>query len=237
MFIDSLGSNVVKDAGAITCNTSLEPDKDNSCHTNLRNNLIAVQDAVQDQYLVPVIVGTLICFAFMVIICTSICIKDRCRIWLFSRYGIRIEVKGTKTKAKNTDDEGEAPVILFDALLLYSSKDHEPYVQDICQSLEPTYRLCLLHRDLSGIYTSEAFKSAVQASRKYIVLLSPHFLATEWQHFQETWLSPQKLIIIKVDDQGLQLDLDQFQDVQKFLKTVKKMIKWHPEKQLWKNLK
>ena len=76
----------------------------------------------------------------------------------------------------------------------YSNKDNDPYINDLCQSLEPTYRLCLLHRDLSGIYTSEAFKSALQASKRHLVLMSGSFLSTEWEHFQDVLLNPTKLV-------------------------------------------
>ena len=102
----------------------------------------------------------------------------------------------TKTGRHQTD---EAATILFDALVLYSNKDNEPFVTEFCHNLEPTYRLCLLHRDLAGIYTSEAFKSALEASKRHIVLLSRSFFATEWQHFQEHLPDYKKLILIKLD--------------------------------------
>ena len=193
--------------------------------------------------------------AVLVAIYTFACIKDGCRIWLFSRYGLRIEVAAAvKAKSKldggamiaNGDITEEAPIILFDALLLYSNKDNEPYVQDICQSLEPTYRLCLLHRDLAGIYTSEAFKSAVQASKRHIVVLSKSFIGTEWQHFQDTLLNPKKLIIINVEDQYCEEmqseDLHQYKEVKKYIKSNQsssKILKWNAndEKQFWNSLK
>ena len=229
-----------------------QDDADNSCHHS--KNLISIKDTSKNEYLVPVIIGiSVVCvLAVLGTICTFACIKDGCRIWLFSRYGLRIEVAAAvKAKSKldggamigNDDITEEAPIILFDALLLYSNKDNEPYVQDICQSLEPTYRLCLLHRDLAGIYTSEAFKSAVQASKRHIVVLSKSFIATEWQHFQDTLLNPKKLIIIKVEDEELQSeDLHQYKEVKKYIKSTQsssKILKWNAndEKQFWKSLR
>ena len=85
------------------------------------------------------------------------------------------------------------------AILNHSNKDNEPYVNDLCQSLEPTYRLCLLHRDLAGIYTSEAFKSALQASKRHLVLMSGSFLSTEWEHFQDLVLNPTKLVRLAIN--------------------------------------
>ena len=87
-----------------------------------------------------------------------LCFKNGCRIWLHSRYGIRIEVKKWNYHRKKEDPQ--VPM-LFDALVIYSNKDSDTFINVLCQTLEPTYRLCLLHRDLSGIYTSEAFKSAL----------------------------------------------------------------------------
>jgi hypothetical protein len=58
--------------------------------------------------------------------------------------------------------------ILFEALVIHSLKD-ESQVMDMVRHLEPVYRICLNHRDLSGIYTSEAFKSAVAASVCHLV--------------------------------------------------------------------
>ena len=94
-----------------------------------------------------------LCLALLLIVFGFLRFKGRFKIWLHSNYGYRIEVSWKK-------EENQVP-ILFDALLLYSNKDSDTFINVLCQTLEPTYRLCLLHRDLSGIYTSEAFKSAL----------------------------------------------------------------------------
>ena len=222
MFIDTLGNNVVKDAKDIACNTDHDYHRhgQTSCHSILPNQHIYITDTshgLGDQ-LVPVILGIVgLCVALIVIVFGVLCFKDHCRIWLHSHYGIRIEVK--KFKSNSTDPQ--VP-ILFDALVLYSNKDNDSFINVLCQNLEPTYRLCLLHRDLSGIYTSEAFKSALLASRRHLVVMSSAFMATEWQHVQDLVLNYKKLVILKVDN---------FQDSLpeaglKFIQASSKVLEW-----------
>ena len=121
MFIDTLGAGkVVKDANQITCNSNSDwrPDHadESNCHSSTGNNLISVKDAslATDEYLLPVILAIVaISVIFIVTLCSFVCIKDRWRICLFSRYGIRIEV-GIKKNSNETP-------WLFDALVLYRS--------------------------------------------------------------------------------------------------------------------
>ena len=96
------------------------------------------------------------------------------------------------------------------------------------------HRLCLLHRDLSGIYTSEAFKSALLASQRHIVVLSSAFMSTEWQHVQELALNYKKLIILKVNN----LEESIPESGQKFIQASSKVLKWSDTKiGFWNNLK
>jgi hypothetical protein len=240
MFIDTLGTSVVKDANRIACNSDHDLRNYNrrqqSCHSVLPNSHIYITDTsgAQDQ-LVPVIVGVVgLCLALFVMVCVLMCLKDKCRIWLYGRYGIRIEV-GRRFKKKTVSIiDGELPVILFDGLVLYSNKDNEPIVSEICQQLEPAYRLCLLHRDLAGIYTSEAFKSALAASSTHIVVLSRAFLATEWQHVQDLVMNYKQLIIINVDMEKLE---DKPEDVRNFTRASSRVLPWSDEPGFWNGLK
>ena len=226
MFIDTLGVAVVKDANAIACNSHHERRIGQSnCHASLPNNQIFVTDT-RPTPTVPVILAIAgVCAALFILLTVIICVKDKFRIWLYTRYGIRVEV----AKIGRGQDEPEPATILFDALVLYSNKDNEPFLAEFCQNLEPTYRLCLLHRDLAGIYTSEAFKSALEASKRHIVLLSRSFFATEWQHFQEHLPDLQKLILIK-------LDLDDTENAEEVDETAKKFLSGSSSKVLsWSN--
>lgn len=244
MFIDTLGNSVVKDANDIACNSDHDSRNRHgghaNCHSILPSNHIYITDTAPygSGQIVPVVAGTVgLCVALLAVVCTCICLKDRCRIWLHSRYGIRIELKEPKpSSAACSTDEGQ-PAILFDGLVLYSSKDNEPIISEICHNLEPAYRLCLLHRDLAGIYTSEAFKSALLASRTHLVVLSRAFMATEWQHMQDLVLNYKSLIVIQVDD----LETPKSSDVKKFTKASTKLLKWSSgddqRKQFWNALK
>ena len=239
MFIDTLGNAVVKDANSIACNSDHDRRIGQSnCHASLSNHQIFVTDTRPTLTLPVILAIVLVCAALFIFVAIIICFKDKFRIWLYSRYGIRVEVAKAGRQRQNQDD---ANPILFDALVLYSNKDNEPYVAEFCHSLEPTYRLCLLHRDLSGIYTSEAFKSALEASKRHIVLLSRSFFATEWQHFQKHLPDYKKLILIK-------LDLDEAENAEeiepddatakKFLSgSSSKVLSWSNKPKFWQSLK
>ncbi|OQR71922.1 slit3 protein-like, partial [Tropilaelaps mercedesae] len=78
---------------------------------------------------------------------------------------------------------------LFDAFVSYSKKDEAFVAQILAPELEcgsPPYRLCLHYRDLSmaGGYLSEAIQEAVESSRRTIVILSEHFLKSEWCRYE-----------------------------------------------------
>ena len=237
MFIDTLGSAVVKDANAIACNSDHDRRIDQgNCHTSLPNHQIFVTDTRPTPTLPVILAIVMVCAALFIFITVIICFKDKFRIWLYTRYGIRVEV--TKTGRHQTD---EAATILFDALVLYSNKDNEPFVTEFCHNLEPTYRLCLLHRDLAGIYTSEAFKSALEASKRHIVLLSRSFFATEWQHFQEHLPDYKKLILIKLDlDDEENSEEAEAEDpmAKKFLSgSSSKVLTWSSKPKFWQSLR
>ena len=111
----------------------------NNCHSVLPNHHIFIKDTTSafGEQLVPVILGIVgICLALILMVFSILCFKNRCRIWLHSHYGIRIEVK--KWKKKKEDDQNVP--ILFDAIVIYSNKDSDTLINVLCQKLEPTYR-------------------------------------------------------------------------------------------------
>ena len=236
MFIDTLGNAVVKDARQIACNS--DHDKrigQTSCHAVLPNHHFFAIDTTDNPYTIPVVLGIFgVCMGIMAFLLAFMCYKDKFRLWLYARYGLRIEVSGCLNRPLGNESS-----ILFDALVLYSNKDNEPFVSDFCQNLEPNYRLCLLHRDLSGIYTSEAFKSALAASKRHIVLLSRSFFATEWQHFQEHLPDYQKLILIKLDldsDNDTEA-INEDEAARKFLASASKVLTWSTRQRFWSDIK
>ncbi|KAH7949933.1 hypothetical protein HPB49_017142 [Dermacentor silvarum] len=78
---------------------------------------------------------------------------------------------------------------LFDAFVSYSKKDEAFVAQILAPELEcgsPPYRLCLHYRDLpmAGGYLTDAISEAVESSRRTIVILSEHFLKSEWCRYE-----------------------------------------------------
>ncbi|OQR71808.1 slit3 protein-like [Tropilaelaps mercedesae] len=99
-------------------------------------------------------------------------------VWFFSRYGVRMFRRTTIEEEK-----------LFDAFVSYSKKDEAFVAQILAPELEcgnPPYRLCLHYRDLPMVtgYLSEAIEEAVESSRRTIVILSEHFLKSEWCRYE-----------------------------------------------------
>ena len=142
MFIDTLGNSVVKDANSIACNSDHERRIGQSnCHASLPNHQIFVTNTRPTPTLPVILAIVLVCSALFIIVIVIICCKDKFRIWLHSRYGIRVEV-GKRVGDRNgqINEDGGETTILFDALVLYSNKDNEPYVAEFCHNLEPAYR-------------------------------------------------------------------------------------------------
>ncbi len=115
-------------------------------------------------------------------------LREGILVWLHAKHGIRLapasccsgasdrDVGSAKKATDDDDDEG----VLFEALVLHCAKDDRFVRDEVSRRLEPAgYRLCLLHRDLAGIYTSEAFKSALEASSRVVVLFSKVLLVTD----------------------------------------------------------
>ncbi|OQR70428.1 slit3 protein-like [Tropilaelaps mercedesae] len=99
-------------------------------------------------------------------------------LWMFSRYGIRIFQRAPVEEEK-----------LFDAFVSYSKRDEAFVAQILAPELEcgsPPYRLCLHYRDLpmAGGYLNDAIQEAVESSRRTIVILSEHFLKSEWCRYE-----------------------------------------------------
>lgn len=240
MFIDTLGPAVVRDVTDIACNSDYDNHIGRSnCRAVLPNqDFYATETSSTDRYTVPVVISvTAIFVALFVAAGVFVCIKDKFRIWLYARCGIRVDLKA-KLGSRQTDPDVTPP--LFDALVLYSEKDVQPYIDDFCLNLEPTYRLCLLYRDLTGIYTSEAFKSAMEASQRHIIMMSPAFFANEWQRFQEEHLPDyKKLIVIKLNMEaaGDQAAFDE-SAAKEFLSTLSsKVLSWSDESRFWQSVR
>ncbi|KAF4524179.1 hypothetical protein B566_EDAN013925 [Ephemera danica] len=70
---------------------------------------------------------------------------------------------------------------LYDAYIVYSPRDELIVTKEVCAKLETMgASLCLHHRDLPACHLSASVDSAIDASRRTIIVLSANFLDTEW---------------------------------------------------------
>lgn len=92
----------------------------------------------------PMVVVTLcIVVLLLITIVLSFVFRDPVRVWLYSRYGVRL-CSFRATAAKQFEDRDK----LYDGFVCYSPKDEEWVVQALAAELEPKFQLCLHYRDL-----------------------------------------------------------------------------------------
>ena len=169
----------MEDAKLITCTSSESDDSDNGSG-GLKEECSGILNGFPFERtfasnIVPLAIGVAVIAVIVVVALIALCrMRESLLIWLHDKYGIRICRRSAKKENSSADDEK----ILFDALVLYSLKDNKFVLDEFSKPLETSYKLCLHHRDLSGIYTSEAFKSAICASDWQIVILSKALMAT-----------------------------------------------------------
>ncbi|XP_063172261.1 toll-like receptor 4 [Candoia aspera] len=78
---------------------------------------------------------------------------------------------------------------VYDAFVIFSSKDQEWVKQELQEPLEeevPYFRLCLFYRDfIPGVsIITNIIKEGFQTSRKVIAVVSNHFLESRWCNFE-----------------------------------------------------
>lgn len=150
------------------------------CHHS-SNNVFSIQryrfQRIGDSVPMPLIVGSLVLLLVSVTVTVIFYLRQK-SLWLFGRYGMGMFHRTTIEEEK-----------LFDAFVSYSKKDETFVIQILAPELEygnPPYRLCLHYRDLPMVmgYLSEAIEEAVESSRTTIVILSEHFLESEWCRYE-----------------------------------------------------
>ena len=168
------------------------------------------RDLVSEDYL-PLLAATLATLAFiLLIICAVIVYRNTLKVWLHSKYGVRV--------FDNLDIEasGSEDLKHFDAFISYSPKDDAFAREVLATELERPvpdvgYRICCHHRDLpmssNQAYLADTIIRATEASKRTILVLSENFLKSEWSRYdyksglhQALRSGRKKLIVIMLGD-------------------------------------
>ncbi len=127
---------------------------------------------VSSQNILPILIGIIaVC---VVLVCTSVVLfvfRTPLRVWLHSKYGIRVFGKTRQDK-------------LYDAFVSYSAKD-EAFVQQVMvpqlEHDDPGYKLCLQYRDLpSNSSIADTFPGVSHLCDRHVLVVSKSYLAAEW---------------------------------------------------------
>ncbi|KAI4502399.1 hypothetical protein M0802_002311 [Mischocyttarus mexicanus] len=127
---------------------------------------------------VPLLAGALVAvIAVCLFVALAFAFRQDVRLWAHARYGLRL---GKMTNGP--DDERDR---LYDGYIVYSERDEDFVSRFLAAELEASgLTLCLHWRDLPPSRTQEAVPSAAAAARRLLVVLSPVFLANEWQRVE-----------------------------------------------------
>ncbi|ROT65987.1 putative toll [Penaeus vannamei] len=203
-----------------------------SCNNETETTTIR-HEAYLDYVFLPTI--TLGAFAVLLTITLIVfCNRNRMRVWVYAKYGVRLfyrsEYEGDTDKA-------------FDAFVSYSSKDEVFVTQILAPELErgsPAYKLCLHYRDFPvGAYITDTILSAVETSKRTILILSENFIKSEWCRFEfrsahhEVLKDRRRRLIVILLGDVPQRDLDP--DIRLYLKT-NTYLKWG-DTHFWEKLK
>lgn len=146
--------------------------------------------------------------------------REFLKVWCFVKFGWKFT--GTEKK-----DDASRP---YDAFVSYSSHDEDFIVRELTPYLEeerqgrPGYRLCVHYRDFAvGASIAESIISAVELSKRVIIVLSDNFLRSEWCQYEfqtahHQLLEERKNRIIMVLLHDINLDMDDHQ-LKNYLKT------------------
>jgi hypothetical protein len=168
-----------------------------------------------------------VCLVTVTSSCLVFVFRTMIKVWLHSRYGIRLG--GEAGGSKDT---------LYDAFVSYSVRDEEYLGQrflphfDTCDT---SYRLCLQHRDFPpGTAITETWAAAHALCARVVMVVSRAFLATEWDRVQMMVQDTKTLVIVLVEELT-SLDLAAIPQFRHLLNTSI-VIKWS-DQGVWKKLR
>ncbi|CAG2167094.1 unnamed protein product [Oppiella nova] len=217
------------------------------CVTNSMNGTAVVPNRTTGQivsflpnaflrdYLILILLAlclVLVVCLLMVVLCVY---RKELKVWLYSKYGVRL-FHSRRYAGPETEK-------LFDSFVSYCKKDEAFIAQILAPELEcghPPYRLCLRYRDLpmSG-YVAEAITEAIECSHRTIILLSEHFLKSEWCRFelkaahQESQCNKNHRLVVVLLDKNNLTELDA--DTRMCLRSVP-VIHWG-DRRFWEKLR
>ncbi|CAG5122431.1 unnamed protein product [Candidula unifasciata] len=101
------------------------------------------------------------------------------QVLLYARFGVRV------FKATKPSEDSDRP---YDAFISYSNKDEDFVVHQLAPRLEngkQKFRLCVHYRDFpAGACIADTIVRSLEASKRTILVVSNHFLDSEWCRFE-----------------------------------------------------
>ena len=254
------GGSVIYDLSDVTC---LSQD-----HSRLQlNGNVTCSDAVtQISYtadtagsstnrLIPVAVAIVaVCVVLAVTTVTLFVFRTPLRVWLHSKYGVRLGCCGSSCRRRIKSVSGSGSGLsgdgrLYDAFLGYSGEDEEFVHQILVPALEGTsaasgcepgfgYKICLQHRDLpSNSSIADTFPGVSQLCSKQILVVSRSYLEHEWTQIKYALKDVKKkwkFVIVMIEELTT-LDLAAAPEFNLLLKTAT-ILKWG-EAGFWNKIK
>ncbi|KAK9498825.1 hypothetical protein O3M35_003382 [Rhynocoris fuscipes] len=214
-------------------------DLNNTVCSDFYSGSSMIQNIIVSDYL-PMVIVTLSAFLIVIFLTVIMFIfRDPLRVWLYSRYGIRL----FHFKAASAKHYGEDREKLYDGYVVYSPKDEEFVLQSIVAELEhgnPSFQLCLHYRDLPHHAVSSIVVEAAEASKRVILVLSRNFLQTEWSRFEfrsalHEALKGRIFKLVLVEEGSILPEAELDPDLRPYLKTGAR-IRWG-EKRFWERLR
>jgi Leucine-rich repeat (LRR) protein len=200
----------------------------------------------------PIFLSVLSIVILLIVVVIAVFVyRNEMRIWLYSKYGIRFfhRIDGM------VDDLDK----IFDAFVTYSAKDEvfvrqvlapELELESVSQPQQHQYKLCLLYRDLpiqqNAYHMADTIVQATEASKRSIIVLSEHFIKSEWSRYDfksglhqalrsngRTRSKKGQLIVILLGNVANRRDLDP--DLRLYLKSGV-VVQWG-DKLFWEKLR
>ena len=171
----------------------------------------------------PIVILCLFITLLFVILVISVKYRREILILAFTRLHILLPCQ--------SGNEPENGGKMYDAFVAYSEKDADWVMKVMTTSLEqphqgPAFKLCLHHRDFKvGAAIAENIIESVETSRHTILILSKHFLESEWclmefrTAFHQSLIEKKKhLIMVNLENKTFDENLDQ--DLKRCMKTL-----------------